>query len=153
MLLLFIFSFTNESCILERCRNSSFCLLWCSSAPTMITTVKLATLLTNYALVSSLEYASMNCYQDDNYINTNTEFHDNIQDNYFVNGVIESDYTGLGNYQSDRKWKWRYCQQSVTSFTSLSTLPVTPYQDRMLLFFLYYLINFLFLLLIQSLIQ
>ena len=50
------------------------------------------------------QYASMNCYNDNAYVNEWLGYHDNVQSMYFVNGENHS-YHHRTIDKEDRQWK------------------------------------------------
>jgi len=73
-------------------------------------------------------YQTMDCYEDNGYVNDFDGKHDNTQSQYFLAGQ----YSYHSNNREDRKFKWKYCKPDIADSSPLnskSTMSTTNYDD------------------------
>eukprot|EP01083_Nonionella_stella_P213237 769280_1 len=85
--------------------------------------IVIATLLIDIVLPS---YPGMSCYSDGGYINDFDDPINNVQSNFFLNGVASSVHS---NHREDRRWQFGYCKPPTPAFISQGSLSTTPYDD------------------------
>eukprot|EP01084_Bolivina_argentea_P001359 2509_1 len=85
--------------------------------------IVIATLLVDIVLPS---YPDMSCYSDGGYINDFDDPINNVQSNFFLNGVASSVHS---NHREDRRWQFGYCKPPTPAFISQGSLSTTPYDD------------------------